>query len=211
MSPLHHFLIAWMVANAFKVDVRTRRFCLIAGVIADIDGAPILFSEDLFESVHHTFGHTLLFGVLVSLVFALFLEKKRLGFYVILLGFAAHLGADIIGSSWGVPVYAPFLMETFSIYPFLSNEVIYGILNPAILGIATLALILILIEKRRTPMELFTKRWDRIMSEFLILPLMERCYICNRRAFFRCESCQRTVCRSHVAGDSKRIACGNCG
>jgi hypothetical protein len=89
--------------------------------------------------------------------------------------------------------------------------VIYGILNPAILGIATLALILILIEKRRTPMELFTKRWDRIMSEFLILPLMERCYICNRRAFFRCESCQRTVCRSHVAGDSKRIACGNCG
>jgi hypothetical protein len=86
MSPLHHFLIAWMVANAFKVDVRTRRFCLIAGVIADIDGAPILFSEDLFESVHHTFGHTLVFGIVISIALALFLDRKMLGFSVLLLG-----------------------------------------------------------------------------------------------------------------------------
>lgn len=210
MSPLHHFLIAWMVANAFKVDVRTRRFCLITGVIADIDGLPILFSEDLFKSVHHTFGHTLIFGIVISVILALFLNQKMLGFSVLLLGFAAHLGSDIIGSSWGVPIYAPFLMESFSIYPYLSNEVIYGILNPAFLGIATLAAVLILLEKRRTPMELFTKRWDSIMSEFLVLPLMERCYVCNRRAFFTCERCQRTVCRFHVVGDSKRITCSSC-
>jgi hypothetical protein len=68
MGPLNHLLIAWLIANAFPLDLRARRLCLIAGVIPDIDGIPILFDDDLFQAVHHTFGHTLLFGILLSLV-----------------------------------------------------------------------------------------------------------------------------------------------
>ncbi len=210
MDPLNHALIAWMIANSFDVDTRTRRFCLLAGVIPDLDGIPILFDEQLFQAVHHTFGHTLLFGVLVSLVLALFLEKKRLGFSVILLGFAAHLGADIIGSNWPVPMFAPFLPAQISVSPYVSDFVIYSVIGPAFLVLGTLAAVLILVRLKRTPMEFFSKRWDGIMVNFLTLPFKERCYLCGKRAFLVCEDCNRTVCMSHVDESTKRILCTPC-
>jgi len=210
MDPLNHALIAWTIANSFNVDARTRRFCLLAGVIPDIDGIPILFDEQLFQAVHHTFGHTLLFGVLVSLVLALFLEKKRLGFSVILLGFTAHLGADIIGSNWPVPVFAPFLPAQISVSPYVSDFVIYSVIGPVFLVLGILAAVLILVRLKRTPMEFFSRRWDGIMVNFLTLPFKERCYLCGKRAFLVCENCNRTVCMSHVDESTKRILCTPC-
>ncbi len=210
MDPLNHALIAWVIANSFNVDLRTRRFCLLAGVIPDIDGIPVLFDEQLFQAVHHTFGHTLLFGVLVSLVLALLLEKKRLGFSVILLGFVAHLGADVIGSNWPVPVLAPFLPAQISVSPYVSDFVIYSVIGPVFLVLGTLAAVLILIRLKRTPMEFFSKRWDGIMVNFLTLPFKEKCHVCGKRAFFMCEACQRAVCGSHVAGSAKQILCRTC-
>jgi membrane-bound metal-dependent hydrolase YbcI (DUF457 family) len=211
MGPLNHLLIAWMIANAFPLDVRTRRFCLIAGVIPDIDGIPILFDQSLFLAVHHTFGHMLIFGILLSLVLALFLKRKILGFSVMVLAFAAHLGADIIGSSWGVPVFAPLLNESYSSFPFLSNEIIYGVMGPAFLVLGTLAMALILVKKRRTPMEFLSKRWDGILCDFFVLPFTETCHVCGAKASFRCEDCQRAVCRRHVTGDAKHMVCKSCG
>jgi len=210
MDPLNHALIAWMIANSFDVDVRTRRFCLLAGVIPDIDGIPILFDEQLFQAVHHTFGHTLLFGVLVALVLALFLEKKRLGFSVILLGFAAHLGADIIGSNWPVPVFAPLLPAQISISPYASDFIIYSVIGPVFLVLGILAAVLIMVRLKRTPMEFFSKRWDGIMVNFLTLPFKEMCYVCGKRAFLVCEHCNGTVCMSHIAGSTKQILCDTC-
>lgn len=210
MDPLNHALIAWMIANSLDVDVRTRRFCLLAGVIPDLDGIPILFDEQMFLAVHHTFGHTLLFGVLVSLVLALFLEKKRLGFSVILLGFVAHLGADIIGSNWPVPAFAPLLPAQISISPYVSDFIIYSVIGPVFLVLGILAAVLILVRLKRTPMEFFSKRWDGVMVNFLTLPFKEKCHVCGRRAFLVCEDCNRTVCMSHVGGSTKRILCTQC-
>jgi len=210
MDPLNHALIAWTIANSFNVDVRTRRFCLLAGVIPDLDGIPILFDEEMFLAVHHTFGHTLLFGVLVSLVFALFLEKKRLGFYVILLGFAAHLGADIIGSNWPVPAFAPLLPAQISISPYASDFIIYSVIGPVFLVLGILAAVLVLVRLKRSPMEFFSKRWDGIMVNFLTLPFKEKCYVCSKRAFLVCEDCNRTVCMSHIAGSTKQVLCDTC-
>ena len=210
MGPLNHLLIAWMIANVLPLDVRTRRFCLVAGVIPDIDGIPILFDQELFEAVHHTFGHTLLFGILLSLLLALFVKRRVLGFSAMLLAFAAHLAADIIGSNWGVPVFAPLSNEYFSIFPYLSNEVIYGVIGPAFLVLGTIAMLVILAKRRRTPMEFLSKRWDRILSDFLVLPFTESCHLCGNRAAFTCEQCGHVVCRHHISGDARRMECESC-
>lgn len=192
------------------MDVRTRRFCLVAGLISDIDGFPILFSEELFRTYHHTFAHTLIFGIMISIILTFFLNKKKLGFSILILSFAAHLGADIIGTNWGVPVFAPFLATSFSISPYLTGEAIYGIVNPIFLILGLFVAGLILVRRKRTPLEFFSQKWDRVMVDFLILPFSRKCYICTRRAYFTCESCQRTACMSHTTRLGNRMLCEGC-
>jgi membrane-bound metal-dependent hydrolase YbcI (DUF457 family) len=210
MSPLNHLLIAWMIANIFNTDTRTRRFSLVAGLISDIDGFPILFSDELYRTYHHTFAHTLIFGIIIAAIFTLFLKRKKLGFSIIMLCFAAHLGADIIGTNWGVPVFAPFLTTSFSISPYLPGSVVYGIVNPIFLVLGLVVTGVILVRKRRTPLEFFSKKWDRLMADFLVIPFRKKCYICAGRAYFTCESCLQTVCISHTITVRKRILCQAC-
>jgi hypothetical protein len=38
MSPVTHFLMGWVVANAAKLDRKERAAVTIAGVVPDIDG-----------------------------------------------------------------------------------------------------------------------------------------------------------------------------
>ncbi len=209
MSPLHHLLIAWLIANLVETDVRTRFFALLAGVISDIDGFPVLFNTELFLTYHHTFAHTLIFGIAVSAVLTVFIKRKMLGFSILMLAFVAHLGCDIVGS-WGVPVFAPFIPTSFSTSSLIPNDVTNGVIYPVVLVLALLGSLAVLILRRRTPMEFFSKKWDGILVDFLTLPFTRRCYVCGKRAFFKCESCLRTACGSHVAKETKRISCVEC-
>jgi len=209
MNPLQHLLIAWLIANIVETDVRTRRFALIAGVISDIDGFPVLFDQELFRTYHHTFGHTLVFGIAVAAVLALFLRRKKLGFSILLLAFAAHLGCDISGT-WVVPMFAPFVPTAFSISPFVSTDVIEGIIYPAVLILSLVGAIAVLVLRKRTPMEFLSERYDRMMVNFLILPFTAKCHICGKRAFFRCEVCNGASCIAHTAKKSRGIACVEC-
>ncbi len=209
MSPLHHLLIAWLIANLIETDTRTRRLALIAGVIPDIDGVAVLFDQGMFVAYHHTFAHTLVFGIAVSVILASFVHRRMLGFIIIFGCFSAHLGADIIGT-WGVPVFMPFISTSFSTSPYFSDNDVYATLYLGVLIVALSGAVAILFLKRRTPMEILSTKWDRIMVNFLILPIASRCHICKSRASFRCEGCARTVCGSHVTRQTKRILCAEC-
>ena len=178
-------------------------------MIPDIDGFAVLFNPSLYLAVHHTFAHTLVFGIAVSAIFALFVKRRALGFAVFICSFSAHLGADVFGT-WGVPVFAPFISTSFSTSPYLSDDNAYAILYLVVL-IATLSgAVAILLLKRRTPMEFLSKTRDRVMVDFLILPFTSRCYVCRRRALFQCDHCARTVCGTHIARRTKRILCVEC-
>jgi len=209
MNPVDHMLIAWLIVNLFDTDIWTRRFALVAGTISDIDGLPILFSSDLFKTYHHTLPHTLVFGIAVSAVLAALVKRKSLAFSIFILAFAAHLGADMIGS-WGVRAFAPFISTSFSTGSFLSNDVAYGVVNRAVEIAAWSGAIAILAFKKRTPVEFLSRKFDRILADFLTLPFTAKCLICGKRAFFRCEVCSGTSCISHTAKRSKRIACVEC-
>jgi hypothetical protein len=49
-----------------------------------------------------------------------------------------------------------------------------------------------------------------VMVDFLILPFKKKCHICTKRAYFTCESCQRTACMSHTTTVRKRVLCEAC-
>jgi len=209
MGPFTHLLIAWLIANLVETDPRTRRLTLIAGLISDIDELPALVSQSLYLAVHHTFAHTLVFGIAVSALFALFVKRRALGFAVFICSFSAHLGADVFGI-WGIPVFAPFIPTSISISSYLPNDTAYSVLYLSVLIVALLGTAAILVRKRRTPVEFWSVRWDRVMVDFVTLPLTSRCYECERRALFHCDGCGRTICGSHASGPIKRILCPEC-
>ncbi len=209
MSPLHHLLIAWLIANIVETDAQTRRFVLVMGLISDIDGFPVLFSDELFLAYHHTFSHTLVFGIVIAAIFIVFVKKRLLGFSLFVLAFVTHLGGDIVGS-WGVPVFAPFIPDVYSLSTIVSVDVMYGIIYPVVQVLVWIGTLAILIFKKRTPMEFFSVRWDRILVNFLTLPFTTKCGLCERRASFKCENCSIAICRIHVAGGSRQFLCSEC-
>ena len=209
MSPISHLLIAWIVANVFSLDLKERRFCLIMGVIADIDGVFILFSQDLFIQYHHTLGHWLVFGIPLALIFTLLSENKKRSFGAYSLAFSLHLIADIVGSDWSVHPFMPLLNTGFSAYPTLSVEMIYFVINPAVFLVVVLISLFILFKHRRTPLEFVWKKWDRVFSNFFVLPFKEKCCECGKRAFFACSKCENTFCMVH-AGAEMSVFCPNC-
>ena len=209
MSPLTHLLIAWLIANLVATDARTRRLALIAIVIPDIDGFPILYSQSLFLSMHHTFAHTLVFGIIVSIGLAFFVKRRALGFAIFICSFSAHLLADIVGS-WGVPVFAPFISTSISTSSFLPTDTDYSALYLIVSAIVFTGTIAVLVWKKRTPIEFLSSRWDRVMVDFVTLPFMSRCHTCGRRALFHCDGCGKAICGSHASGRIKRISCPAC-
>ena len=107
MSPSVHFLLAWLLAVLFIKEVRDRRLVVLSGILADIDGIFILFNLDLFRKYHHTFGHSILFGILLSAIFFLVARNRARTAFVALGAFLLHLLADIVGSNWDVFLFYP--------------------------------------------------------------------------------------------------------
>jgi membrane-bound metal-dependent hydrolase YbcI (DUF457 family) len=209
MSPLHHLLLAWLIANLIETDPWTRRFTLVIGAIPDIDGFSLLFSQDLFLAYHRAFTHTLVFGIVASAVLSVFVKKKAMAFSIFMLSFTTHIGSDIVGS-FGVPVFAPFIWTRFSTSPFLSDGIVETVINPIVLIIGLAGAIAILVMKKRTPFEFISVKYDGMIVNYLILPFTSRCHVCGKRALFRCERCSRTACGSHVLRETQRIICTEC-
>ncbi len=115
MSPLIHGLLAWLLAWAFLSKAGDRRLAVIAGVACDLDGVFVLFNHDLFLAYHHTFAHTLLFGVPVAIVAAALAEDRWRTGLVALGAFALHLAADIVGTTLPVAPLYPLTSPSLSI------------------------------------------------------------------------------------------------
>lgn len=202
MSPLIHLITAWLIAMLFTFELKERRIVVLAGIIPDIDGAFILFSQDIYIEYHHSFGHSLLFGVILililSIVFSKHIKNRLLLIGVSILAFSSHLMLDIIGTNWSVNPLYPILALDLSIYSTLSSEIIYWVINPvyAILIFGLMAFIIY--KKERSPIEFISVNLDKIMTGFFIYPFRYRCKICNKRASYYCNNCRQYYCARHM-------------
>ena len=200
MSPLIHALIAWLLAIAFLRNSSDRRLAVIAGVAPDLDGVFILFSQVLFLTYHHTFGHSYVFGLPVALSAAV-LGRDRLRTGLVALGaFSLHLGADIVGTDWPIPPLYPFSGPSFSMRGVLSGEVLYAVIDP-IVAVAVIGLVFAVMYRREvSPLEFFSERLDRWFVSRWVYPFKRRCEVCGKRALGPCGSCGRAMCPDHIRG-----------
>jgi len=71
MMPLVHGLVAWLFATTLLKKSNDRRLATIVGLAPDIDGVHILFNKELFYAIHHTFGHSFVFGLPLAIAVGL--------------------------------------------------------------------------------------------------------------------------------------------
>jgi inner membrane protein len=121
MSPVTHFLIGWVVANADSDNRRERAMIAIAGIVPDVDGLGVIIDyalQDkaltLWSKFHHALAHNLSFGLIVA-AFTFWLAKRHWKTALLaLLSFHLHLLGDLVGSrgpdgyQWPIPYFYPF-------------------------------------------------------------------------------------------------------
>ena len=211
MSPLVHGLLAWILAMLLISNINDRRIVVIMGVTLDIDGFFILFNDQLFQDYHHTLGHSYLFGIAIALFGAMLANDKKRVFVVGLGAFSLHLIADIIGSNWAIYPLYPLVGYKISIATYLSNEVIYNLINPIVFGISVIIVISFMYRQEKSPLEFVSEKLDRKVVGFYIFPFKYKCDICEKRAWTKCGKCGRKLCSDHMKGliNTKCTKCSN--
>ena len=108
LSPVTHGLIGWLSAQPLE-SRRDRILVTSAALLPDLDGLSLVFGVEAYHKYHHTFGHNLLFGVLLSSLALLICHNKRLAALLTLFSFHTHLLGDLLGSGtgWGIPYLWP--------------------------------------------------------------------------------------------------------
>ena len=172
MIPPVHFLISYLISSLLTKNALLRRLAAIGGVIPDLDGIFILFDHDLYARYHHILFHPLMGGMLLGTftvaVFWIY-EKGRniqnpgFGKYFIFffVGLLLHDFADIIGTDWQIPLLYPASSMEFSVYPSLSSEAIYGVIDPIVAVIFLLAAFIQPLIERRSVMSFFSEKIDK--------------------------------------------------
>jgi hypothetical protein len=103
-----HILSGWCFGNLMpRFGPRQRLCCMVMASVPDIDGAGIIFSQDLYWDYHHKLGHCLLFGAALSAILAWFSPRPRwwIAFAAYLAAFHLHLVLDYFGSGPDWPIY----------------------------------------------------------------------------------------------------------
>ena len=123
MSPVTHFLLGWVTANAAQLNRRERAVVTIAGIIPDADGFGIAAEIATRDSAHplmwwseyhHVLGHNIGFCLLVTAAGYALATRRGLTALLVFLSFHLHLLGDLVGArgpdgeQWPIPYLSPF-------------------------------------------------------------------------------------------------------
>lgn len=180
MSPVTHFLVGWVVANADGLNRKERVAVTVAGIAPDIDGIGIVaevFTRDSqhpltwWSDYHHILGHNIGFGLLVTAIGFAVATQRRKTAALVFLSFHLHLLGDLVGArgpdgyQWPIPYLLPFSNAWHLTWQ--GQWALNAWPNFVITGLA-LAVTLFLAWKRGySPLEMLSTRADKTFIETL--------------------------------------------
>lgn len=100
---LTHIGLSWIIASATPRASRDRWLIVGAGVVPDLDGIGILWSEQAYTAAHRAAGHGLPFIALWTLVVARYAKRPLSTAGLAVLSFHVHLLLDAVGTG-GLPI-----------------------------------------------------------------------------------------------------------
>lgn len=166
-----HVMSGWVAGNYLKLNAKERFFCMLAAGISDLDGLGVLVSQDAYYDYHHIAGHNLLFGVIISLILAVFSTRKIKCFFIYLALFHLHILMDLFGSGegWAIAYFQPFANYELSIGMSWALFSWQNMLANAFFLFWTIAII---IRRQRSPLEYIMpsldKKWSKEISSFFL-------------------------------------------
>lgn len=195
MNPITHLEISWALANTIDGPPKRRLMIMAAGVVADLDGATILFGQDAYQKYHHGITHNFLFGALLALGLTVLFDRSMKAAILIYLTYLTHLGSDLIGTIWEMKILYPFSdLQIESSFNWQLNSWP----NYTISAVFALIGIWIAARYRRTPFELVFPALDRILVNMIELRWKVPCTVCGKGSSYRCETCGVPLCSGHV-------------
>jgi membrane-bound metal-dependent hydrolase YbcI (DUF457 family) len=157
MNIIAHAGASWLLAEAGRGDERFRRAVFLAGVLPDLDGITYSLGFAASLNQHHIWTHNIFFGLLCSLLAALYCKGYRFRVFLFAqLAFYAHFFGDYFFTQWPLAFWWPISGKTYiskHAFPYFSP------INTWLIVAALVLFILLAIIFKRPPLEVFTHRW----------------------------------------------------
>jgi hypothetical protein len=100
---LTHIGLSWIVAGLARLSVRDRWLITLAGVLPDLDGAGIVWSDAAYVAVHRAAGHGLVFALTWLALTLAVADRRALATLLAAASFHLHLLLDLVGTG-GLPI-----------------------------------------------------------------------------------------------------------
>jgi inner membrane protein len=117
MAPGTHAFISWWTANVIPLSRRDRLLVFLAGLLPDLDGLTLLYSEEAYLRYHHVLSHNLLGCLLWTGLAAALARQRAVCAALTCLCWHLHLACDYFGSGggnrdiWVLPYLYPLVGE----------------------------------------------------------------------------------------------------
>ncbi len=208
-----HAGLGWMIGALVPgSDRRLRGWCFGASLAPDIDSVLRPLSSHWHDLWHHTFGHNVFFGVLVTAAAWLHhlhrpLSRRVYASALTAACFAIHILTDMKLSGWEVYIFWPVNRVGVEFHPN------YSLMQPVNMWLVYFFLIapfFVWIVRPVTPLDLLSARLDRIVLNFFRRKTAA-CATCSQPCNNACDACGKPACMKHGAvGWRFRIRCPAC-
>jgi hypothetical protein len=198
VSPVGHLQYGWWFAHWRQFDRRERAAIALSAAACDLDGLSMFWGSDAYYKYHHMLFHNVgsVFAV-VLLAGALF-WRRPWAWLMVVFAFGMHIVEDYFSIPWNMKPWAPFSNMVTNIDHHIAAPIVqYGfqtIMMVFILGVT----VWIYMRYKRTPLEIVSPAFDRLIMNYALLPWKNRCATCGKSAHFRCDKCGKTFCAKHA-------------
>lgn len=211
MSPVGHLQFGWWFAHWKEFNRRERAAIALAAAACDLDGLSLLAGSAAYYRYHHILFHNIGATLVVIPLAGILLWRRPLAWFMVVFAFAMHIPEDYITVPWNMKPWAPFSAEIVNLNRYLPSALImYGFQTAVMVGILAVT-VWIYHRHRRTPLEIISPAFDRLIINYAVLPWKNRCARCDNRAHLRCGNCGKTVCVEHgKIGKGLEVYCADC-
>lgn len=141
----------------------------------------------------------------------LFFRRRAWAWLAVVFAFGMHIVEDYFSIPWDMKPLAPFNAMVVNLDHHISAPIVqYGFQTVAMVFVLGVT-IWIYTRYQRTPLEIISPAFDRLIMNYALLPWHNRCARCGHRAHFRCDKCGKTFCASHAKpGAGCAVVCSEC-
>ena len=201
----------WWFAHWTDINRRERAAIALAAAAPDLDGLALFGGGDAYYRYHHILFHNAGSTLAVIPLAGIFFWKRPLVWLLVVFAFAMHMVEDYFTVAWPMRPWEPFSAMVTNLANHVPTWMVQGVFQLAAILFILSMTVWIYRRHHRTPLEIISPAFDRLIVGYAVLPWQNRCVDCTHRAHFRCGQCGRMVCANHGKITSGfKVQCNNC-